>query len=543
MRIKNLEIVNFRALENVAVPLQQFSVLLGENDVGKTSFLYALEKFFAGKKLSDRKDWYMKITKDPICISVTFENLPDDSQLETLVRNDDTILVRRVFAFDKPPETKAILDNSSEVIIPKNLLSSYFSENKFHFVPVRRDLAVQFSMNKTALLGKLLRAKMKRAITDAGVEQPISDIQKVLQDAIDEPRISMEMFLQEQLNNDSIKLGFSGLEIDPTEGVSFDVTLSDDRVTGIGIQDRGAGTQNNLIIALFRFIAKSDLEGEFILAMEEPENSLHPKAQRQLLGVIQEISDSNQVIVTTHSPVFIDRSRYESNILLTRKSAGNTVAKTFQPEDISQIRTDLGIRASDALLKGGGNCAILVEGSTEEDGFPIFMEMMELSEFDLGIAIVNMGGSDFEKARKIIQLLDSFDIPSVVVLDRDANQTADDLNRAKGRGLKNLREVFLLQNGTIEDYYPEEIVAKVINQYLSPHTEVTPGDLSGERSGQKRLNHYKEIMHKNGAGSSLEYLKSALGRFGTRMLKENGIQPHEEIQQIIRTVEEISRET
>ena len=83
--------------------------------------------------------------------------------------------------------------------------------------------------------------------------------------------------------------------------------------------------------------------------MEEPENSLHPKAQRQLLRVIHEISESTQVIVTTHSPVFIDRSSFESNILLTRTTHGNTVAKPFASDDLSSVRTDLGIRASDAF--------------------------------------------------------------------------------------------------------------------------------------------------------------------------------------------------
>ena len=63
------------------------------------------------------------------------------------------------------------------------------------------------------------------------------------------------------------------------------------------------------------------------------------------------------------------------------------VHKVFAAVDLATIRTDLGIRASDALLKGGGNCALLVEGNTEEDGFPVFMEMLGLSQFELGIAI------------------------------------------------------------------------------------------------------------------------------------------------------------
>lgn len=542
MKIIKVEIANFRALEKISVPLEQFSVLLGENDVGKTSFLYALEKFFAGKKLSSPKDWYQQRTDSPIRITITFDQLPDDGGLDPFLREDGTLVLNRIFSLDRPPETKAILDDQSPVSVPRTLLNTWFSDSAFHFIPVRRDLTVQFSMNKTALLGKLLRASMRKAIEEAGADKTLSEIQKVLGDAIDAPRERMELFLQEQLSDSAIKLGFDELRIDPTEGVSFSVTLSDDRVAGVEIQDRGAGTQNNLIIALFRLIAESNLEGQFIFAMEEPENSLHPKAQRQLLAVIHEISESTQVIVTTHSPVFIDRSRFESNILLTRRAAGNTVAKIFQPEDLPAIRTDLGVRASDALLKGGGNCAVLVEGSTEEDGFPQFMEMIGLSEFDLGIAIINMGGSDFEKARNIVQLLGGYEIPTVVVLDRDAEKTEADLNRMKGNSLEYLRDVFRLQKGTIEDYYPEEIVADVINSEFSPAKEVLAEQLKGDWSGSQRLGHYKKIMHEHGAGSSLEYLKSALGRLGTRLLKERGHEPDPEIQNILRSVEKIARE-
>lgn len=541
MKISNVEIANFRALERVAVPLQQFSVLLGENDVGKSSFLYAIEKFFLNKKLTDPKDWYQRNTDNPIRITITFTDLPDNDALNRIKRNDGSAVISKIYAFDSAPETNATLDDQSAIPVPKPVIAQFFSQESFHFIPVRRDLAVQFSMNKTALLGKLLRTKMKNAIEDAGANQPLEAVQQVLRDAIDEPRESMQSFLREQLNNDTVLLGFDDLQIDPTEGVSFTVTLSDDRVDAVEIQDRGAGTQNNLIIALFRIIAKSNLEGQFIFAMEEPENSLHPKAQRQLLSVIQEISEKNQVIVTTHSPVFIDRSRFESNILLTRRLAGNTVAKIFAPSDLPTIRTDLGIRASDALLKGGGNCAILVEGNTEEDGFPVFMEMLGLSEFELGIAIINMGGSDFIKAKNIVQLLESYDIPCVVVLDKDAEQTEADLLRMQGNSLTNLRDVFRLSQGTIEDYYPASVMADIINQEMFPQEPVTEQDLTLDLSGRERLSAIKRIMFEHGAGDSIEYFKSTLGSVGTRMMKTQDMQVHQEIESILRRVAEIAQ--
>jgi len=363
--INHVEISNFRALETVSVPLNKFSVLIGENDVGKTSFLYALEKYFISKKIDETTDWFKEITSNDIRIVLTFKEIPEDKELSVFIRSNGTIVLSKVFALGKPPDVKAILDDNSAVAVPSAVLKQWFSLEIFHFIPVRRDLAVQFSMAKTALLGKTLRAKMKKTIDEGVGSDSLTNLEATLTSSLDEPKEELQKYLREQMHDNSVRLGFDELEIDPIEGVSFKVKLSDDRVKGILIQNRGAGTQNSLIIALFRLIAKLKLAGYFIFVMEEPENSLHPKAQRQLLSVIQEISNESQVIVTTHSPVFIDRSKFENNILLTRTSKGNTVAKTFDSSILNQIRTDLGIRASDALLKGGGNCAILVEGNTD----------------------------------------------------------------------------------------------------------------------------------------------------------------------------------
>ena len=161
MYISHVEIRNFRALRSVSVPLNTFSVLLGENDTGKTSFLHALDKYFLGKKLIDPNDWFKKeTTGNDIYIALTFQDAPCD-ELNDFFRSDGSIIVRKTFPFDSPPDAKAIISDDLEVDIPKKILSKWFSAERFHFIPVRRDLAVQFSMSKSALLGKTLRARMK----------------------------------------------------------------------------------------------------------------------------------------------------------------------------------------------------------------------------------------------------------------------------------------------------------------------------------------------------------------------------------------------
>ena len=120
----------------------------------------------------------------------------------------------------------------------------------------------------------------------------------------------MEKHLRQQMHNESLSLTFEDVCVAPVDGVSFSPGLSDDRVGTLPFSNRGAGTQNNLVIALFRYLAERQTTNNLIIALEEPENSLHPKAQRQLLSVLLELSGRNQVICTTHSPVFIERTQF-----------------------------------------------------------------------------------------------------------------------------------------------------------------------------------------------------------------------------------------
>jgi Predicted ATPase len=51
MRIRNIKIRNYRALRELSIDLSNMTVIIGENDCGKTSVMLALEVFFDGKKI------------------------------------------------------------------------------------------------------------------------------------------------------------------------------------------------------------------------------------------------------------------------------------------------------------------------------------------------------------------------------------------------------------------------------------------------------------------------------------------------------------
>ena len=61
-------------------------------------------------------------------------------------------------------------------------------------------------MNKTALLGKTFRAKMRKAIEQAEATSSLAEVERMLTEALEEPRSDLERFLTEQLHNEEIRL-------------------------------------------------------------------------------------------------------------------------------------------------------------------------------------------------------------------------------------------------------------------------------------------------------------------------------------------------
>lgn len=101
-------------------------------------------------------------------------------------------------------------------------------------------------------------------------------------------------------------------------------------------------------------------DGASIIAIEEPESHLHPSAIHQLNEVIKTLGNENQVILTTHNPLFVDRNDIKSNIIVDN-------GKASPAKDIKKIRDLLGIKASDNLTNAG--YVLVVEGGEDALSF------------------------------------------------------------------------------------------------------------------------------------------------------------------------------
>lgn len=141
---------------------------------------------------------------------------------------------------------------------------------------------------------------------------------------------------------------------------------------------QGTGTVNLLVFALLTMIADLKERQSVIFAMEEPEIALPPHTQRRVARFVKR--EMGQAIVTSHSPYVIEQFEPNEIVMLSHESGGDVEGMPIDPAGIklksyrSQRR-----QFSEAILSRG---VLVVEGETEASIIPIAAAVLEKSSAD-----------------------------------------------------------------------------------------------------------------------------------------------------------------
>jgi len=183
----------------------------------------------------------------------------------------------------------------------------------------------------------------------------------------DLPRDAVEIGLLGDLN--VIYQGdcqFTRIICQEDENGIWELFLREETKGDIRLSQSGSSLKSIFIILcmlrLVPTIKKFNL-AQSIVAIEEPENNLHPALLRRLLNFLSEQRDKNAftLIITTHSPIGIDWStkRSDSQIIHVRHDGREARTRTaIEYHQNREIIEDLDFRASDILQ---ANCVIWVE--------------------------------------------------------------------------------------------------------------------------------------------------------------------------------------
>jgi len=366
MKLIELKIKNFRGLkgDNNIIDFSKSNIiyLIGQNNVGKSTFLRAYEFFVNSTQKAYREDFYNHSSDLPIEIEGIFLKEDEDEQDTDLTGSGRS---------EEPDWISKWVDNNSLVKVRKKWVSEGQTFSKETFSPIEN----QYIRNG---FGGLHQKFQKYTPTPIAInamedEDSLEDkvnkmmqrefIKKVKEDFPDEfeSLITGIKTLQEKIAgteavetlnyelNENFQKVFADLTLKIEAKHEENIKLEDSfkknysiHVSKEGIERKetfleyGHGVIRQALFNFLAFLQKATTttRKEYIILFEEPEFCLHPKVAFKLRQNLYNLAESSpyQILCATHSPLMIDISKPHSSLVRITKDA-NEETHTFQIDD------------------------------------------------------------------------------------------------------------------------------------------------------------------------------------------------------------------
>ncbi len=333
MKLKSIVINNFRSFVSMPTPLEfgDITVLIGPNNVGKTSIIKAISFFQQGLASGFSLDCRDTRKETEITLDLEKGNLTSFGLGKQIKESS----LFRMYVNQLGGEFNLISyqDASGQGVLnrctshaPEHVFIPFFSKRK---VGSYTESVVNFS-------GKLILPNLSNFA------------QKLVGLPAAHPSYKIYSSACEQV------LGFTVCHVESNGGVKPGAFFPDG--TPISIEQMGEGVAN-----IAAFLYELTVSKEKIFLIEEPENDLHPNALKALLDLIIESSKNNQFIISTHSNIVLShlgaepRTRlYEiknKNNSFPVEAAVNEISKN--PGDRFRVLNELGYAFTDYQLWDG----------------------------------------------------------------------------------------------------------------------------------------------------------------------------------------------
>jgi len=465
-RLVRLIIKNFRCIgaTPVTIDLDDIVVLVGPNNVGKSSVLKAYEVIMsegssAGQlSIDDFPSGKVESNASPEIElqTVVYDNSPGPEWMQKTESGE--MLVRELWRWQSPgppvrrgfnvQENRWATDDDKE----KVPWGAAGVANSRRPQPHRVDAFASPDEQAGEIVKLLMTAINDRVKThkDESKANKESDFAKLLAGIA---HLQKKIVAESEQQIASVQSDLSGYigRVFPGHRVVFDAKPEDDLDKAINlfkanpqllmgpeggylstIGHQGSGARRTLLWTAIRLLAetgKKKADGAqrpHVLLLDEPEICLHPSAIREacdLLYGLPAVTGSWQVMVTTHSPCFVDFARDHTSIVrVERKDNGQITGTTiFRPDRAMFDGTDREclklLNLCDPYVAEfffGGN-TIVVEGDTEYTAFKHAMAVSP-KKYE-GVHVVRARGK--ATIVSLCKILNQFGAPYAVLHDSD----------------------------------------------------------------------------------------------------------------------------
>ncbi len=437
MKLRKLQIQNFRGIKNVEIDLDDMVVLVGENNAGKTAILHALRLCLRDlgprrRVVFDAFDFHLKDEHaepsgaEPISIAITFaEDAPGEwgdaqtRRLRPILHVDETsgrsrVVLRVTCSYDPTErdftQTWDFLDAAGQPLPGKSEahLGMLQREVAFFLLDALRDAGRNFDAK-----GPFWRPFIKDGQLPADKKAEIEAKLKEVNDLVVTNHGSFEQARDRLQKVQKVVPMQAGdvVSIEAVPGRMFDmltkaqVHLGTTTGAKVPVGRHGEGTQSLAVLMLFAAFLDLDAKGPSkdrvpVVALEEPEAHLHPSAVRTLWKTIEEIP--GQKLISTHSGDLLSQVPVSAVRRLARSSRGVEVFRldpgTLDPK--GQRMFDFHIRHARGELLFA-RCWLLVEGETEVTLLHEIARHLEIDLERVGVRCVPYRNANIELFLKV----------------------------------------------------------------------------------------------------------------------------------------------
>jgi len=365
MKLKKVKIHHFRSIIDEEFNLEDFSMLIGENNSGKSNIISAIRIFYEDEIKFSKEDFpkIQNLSDDESWIELSFETTASEQEgLKEEYRSSDNILkVRKYLKGTLAKASQSNIYAYENGSLSENLFygAKNISESKLGnliFIPELSKVDENTKMSGPSPLRGMIKFVMNKAVKQsdsfAKLEETFSKFnEEFKEETTDGFSIEkVEDDINQEMSQWGVKFGLTVQQIRPEDIIKNLVShhVSDDNLEDqqMKIECFGQGLQRHLIYTLIKLSSKykdskvsekKDFSPDFTLILfEEPEAFLHPMQQERLNVSLKELSteESQQILITSHSPLFVSRNTETLiSIIKTRRDQGKTKINQISKED------------------------------------------------------------------------------------------------------------------------------------------------------------------------------------------------------------------
>ncbi len=492
MKISQITLRNFRSITYASFTLQDYSLLIGANNAGKSNIIDAIRIFYEHDKMkySDSDECWFPDGEE-VWIEIEYKLTDDEynSLKEEYRLPDNKLKVRRYFKSGGKENSSTTKQGHYAYNKDGNICEQLFYGEKnvgsgklgsLIYIPAQSNVEEQTKLTGPSPLRDLIADVLERVIEGSAAYDKLktdlttfSGAIKTAQTEDEKSLVKLQSEISDALQGWNTKFEFDFKTPDAGSIIKNLVSYKiGEAVEDMTPSQMGSGFQRHLIFSLIGIAAKypaqkkAKKDKDFtptmsLLLFEEPEAFLHPDQQLSLCRNLKSLASDqiNQVLVSSHSPHFVSQNTDDisSIIKLNKPDKVTEVGQVSQEKwkeileadlkplaGVTDTREEMDKNEETEAIKyflwldpERSGCffskhVLLVEGPTEKGLFNYLIDKGLVTVSSGGVFILDSMGKF--NMPKLMRLLEGLKIPHTVIFDDDSEKGEQKLWNASIKG-------------------------------------------------------------------------------------------------------------